>query len=437
MQKYSGEIVAKNSPSQGKGEVMHEELNPFKIAQYQLDLAAKKLGLDAGIHQRLRWPERVLIVSIPVRMDDGSIRVFEGYRSQYNDFCGPTKGGIRYHPNVSLDEVKALSAWMTWKCAVVGLPYGGAKGGIICDTKTMSLGEIERLTRRYTFMISPLLGPEKDIPAPDVYTNPQTMAWIMDTFSILRGYTVPGVVTGKPLDLGGSLGRNEATARGCVFVVREACKKLGIDPAKATAAVQGYGNAGSIAARLLHEMGVKIVAVSDSKGGIHNPAGLDPLKVEEVKAKHGSVTDVKEAEAVSNEEILELPVDILIPAALENVITEKNAAKIKAKISGEAANGPTTPGADQILHNNGVFVIPDILANAGGVTVSYFEWVQNLYTFYWSETEVNKHLERVMVQSFDKVYNMHVNEKVDMRTAAYMVAVKRVAEAGLKCGLFP
>jgi glutamate dehydrogenase/leucine dehydrogenase len=301
----------------------------------------------------------------------------------------------------------------------------------------MSLNEIERLTRRYTFMISPLLGPEKDIPAPDVYTNPQTMAWIMDTFSMLKGYTVPGVVTGKPLDLGGSLGRHEATARGCVFVVREACKKLGIDPAKATAAVQGYGNAGSIATRLLQELGVKIIAVSDSKGGVYNKDGLDALKVSEVKARHGSVTALKEADAISNEEILELPVDILIPAALENVITEKNAAKIKAKVSGEAANGPTTPAADQILHNNGVFVIPDILANAGGVTVSYFEWVQNLYTFYWTEDEVNKHLERVMMQSFEKVYSMHVKEKVDMRTAAYMVAVKRVSDAGLKRGLFP
>lgn len=416
---------------------MPEELNPFKIAQQQLDIAAKKLGLDAGVHERLRWPERVLTVSIPVRMDSGKIRVYEGYRSQYNDWCGPTKGGIRYHPNVSLDEVKALSAWMTWKCAVVGLPYGGGKGGIICDPKNMSLGELERLTRRYTFMISPIIGPEKDIPAPDVYTNSQTMAWIMDTFSILKGYTVPGVVTGKPLVLGGSLGRNEATARGCVFTVREACKKLGINPSKATAAVQGYGNAGCIAAKLLRELGVKIVAVSDSKGGVYNKAGIDPFKAEETKAKKGSVTAVKEADAISNEDILELPVDILIPAALENVITEKNAKKVKAKISGEAANGPTTPAADQILHKNGVFVIPDILANAGGVTVSYFEWVQNLYTFYWTEEEVNKHLERVMVQSFEKVYDMHKKEKVDMRTAAYMVAVKRVAEAGLKRGMFP
>jgi glutamate dehydrogenase len=416
---------------------MPEELNPFKIAQLQLDIAAKKLGLDAGIHERLRWPERVLTVSIPVRMDSGKIRVYEGYRSQYNDWCGPAKGGIRYHPNVTLDEVKALSAWMTWKCAVVGLPYGGSKGGIICDPKNMSLGELERLTRRYTFMISPIIGPEKDIPAPDVYTNAQTMAWIMDTFSILRGYTVPGVVTGKPLVLGGSLGRNEATARGCVFTVREACKKLGIDPSKATAAVQGYGNAGCIAAKLLKELGVNIIAVSDSKGGIYNKSGIDPSKVEDVKTKKGSVVAFKEADAISNEDLLELPVDILIPAALENVITEKNAKKVKAKISAEAANGPTTPGADQILHKNGVFVIPDILANAGGVTVSYFEWVQNLYTFYWTEDEVNKQLERVMVRSFENVYDMHKKEKVDMRTAAYMVAVKRVAEAGLKRGMFP
>jgi glutamate dehydrogenase len=418
---------------------MQEELNPFKIAQQQLDVAAKKLKLDPGIHERLRWPERVLTVSIPVRMDDGTIRIFEGYRSQYNDWCGPTKGGIRYHPGVTLDEVKALSAWMTWKCAVVGLPFGGGKGGIICDPKNMSMGEIERLTRRYTFMISPLIGPERDIPAPDVYTNSQTMAWIMDTYSMLKGYTVPGVVTGKPLDIGGSLGRNEATARGCVFVIREACKKLGIELSKTTAAVQGYGNAGSIAARLLQELGVTIVAVSDSRGGVYCKSGIDACKAAEVKAREGSVTAVTGAgiEPISNEALLELPVDILVPAALENVITEKNASRVKAKIIGEAANGPTTPGADQLLCRNGVLAIPDILANAGGVTVSYLEWVQNLYTFYWSEEEVNRHLERVMVQSFEKVYAMQQEQGVDMRTAAHMVAVRRVAEAGMKRGLFP
>jgi glutamate dehydrogenase len=418
---------------------MQEELNPFKIAQQQLDVAAKKLKLDPGIHERLRWPERVLTVSIPVRMDDGTIRIFEGYRSQYNDWCGPTKGGIRYHPGVTLDEVKALSAWMTWKCAVVGLPFGGGKGGIICDPKNMSMGEIERLTRRYTFMISPLIGPERDIPAPDVYTNSQTMAWIMDTYSMLKGYTVPGVVTGKPLDIGGSLGRNEATARGCVFVIREACKKLGIELSKTTAAVQGYGNAGSIAARLLQELGVTIVAVSDSRGGVYCKSGIDACKAAEVKAREGSVTAVTGAgiEPISNEALLELPGHILVPAALENVITEKNASRVKAKIIGEAANGLTTPGADQLLCRNGVLAIPDILANAGGVTVSYLEWVQNLYTFYWSEEEVNRHLERVMVQSFEKVYAMQQEQGVDMRTAAHMVAVRRVAEAGMKRGLFP
>jgi glutamate dehydrogenase len=418
---------------------MQEELNPFKIAQHQLDIAAKRLNLDPGVHERLRWPERVLTVSIPVRMDDGAIRIFEGYRSQYNDWCGPTKGGIRYHPHVTLDEVKALSAWMTWKCAVVGLPFGGAKGGIICDPKKMSIGEVERLTRRYTFMISPLLGPERDIPAPDVYTNSQTMAWIMDTYSMLKGYTVPGVVTGKPLDIGGSLGRNEATARGCVFVIREACKKLGLELSQATAAVQGYGNAGSIAAQLLQELGVKIVAISDSRGGVHCQTGIDACKAAEVKAQAGSVTAIKGEgiTAISNEELLELPVDILVPAALENVITENNGSRIKAKIIGEAANGPTTPTADQLLCGNRVFAIPDILANAGGVTVSYLEWVQNLYTFYWSEDEVNRHLERVMVQAFEKVYAMHKEQNVDMRTAAHMVAIRRVAEAGTKRGLFP
>jgi glutamate dehydrogenase len=417
---------------------MQEELNPFKIAQYQLDIAARKLDLDPGVHTRLRWPERVLTVSVPVRMDDGTTRIFEGYRSQYNDWCGPTKGGIRYHPGVTLDEVKALSAWMTWKCAVVGLPFGGAKGGVICDPKEMSIGEVERLTRRYTFMISPLIGPERDIPAPDVDTNSQTMAWIMDTYSMLKGYTVPGVVTGKPLDIGGSLGRVEATARGCVFVIREACKKLGIELSKATAAVQGFGNVGSNAAMLLQELGVKVVAVSDSRGGIYCGDGIDARKAIDVRTP-GSVAALtdKGIKPISNDDLLELPVDILIPAALENVITQKNADRIKAKIVGEAANGPTTPAADQILCGKGVFVLPDILANAGGVTVSYLEWVQNLYTFYWSEDEVNKHLERVMVQSFNKVYDMHAGHKADMRTAAYMVGVRRVAEAGMKRGMFP
>ncbi len=416
---------------------MPEQLNPRLIAQRQLDIAAEVLNLDNNLHKRLREPAIVLKVSIPVKMDDGSVEVFGGWRSQHNNFRGPTKGGIRYHPDTTEDEVVALSMWMTWKCAVVNLPYGGGKGGIRCNPKGMSIGEVERLTRRYTFMISPIIGPEKDIPAPDVYTNPQTMAWIMDTYSILKGYTVPGVVTGKPIDLGGSVGRNEATARGCVFTIREALKTLGADPTTATAAVQGYGNAGSISARLLHEMGVKVVAVSDSKGGVLNMDGLDPLSVLKHKEETGSVVDFPGSKPISNEDILGLEVDVLVPAALENVITSVNADKVKARIVGEAANGPTTPDADEILFKNGVFVIPDILANAGGVTVSYFEWVQNLYNFHWDEERVNTELEKVMVNSFNEVYSIAKQRKVNNRLAAYLLAVDRVARAGVERGLFP
>ncbi len=416
---------------------MAEELNPRKIAQMQLEHAAELINLDPNMLSRLREPAVVLKVSIPVKMDDGTVKVFQGWRSQHNNFRGPTKGGIRYHPNTNEDEVIALSMWMTWKCAVVNLPYGGAKGGIRCNPKEMSLGEVERLTRRYTFMISPIIGPEKDIPAPDVYTNPQTMAWIMDTFSILKGYTVAGVVTGKPTDIGGSVGRNEATARGCVFTIREALKVLGIDPTTTTAAIQGYGNAGSISAHLLKELGVKVIAVSDSKGGIINRDGLDPDEVLKHKSETGSVINFPGSQPISNHDLLELDVDILVPAALENVITEKNAGNIKAKIIGEAANGPTTPEADRILHEKGVFVIPDILANAGGVTVSYFEWVQNLYNFHWDEERVNRELEKVMVGSFYDVHEVAKERKVDNRSAAYILAVSRVARAGIERGLFP
>ncbi len=416
---------------------MPEELNPKLIAQKQLDQAAEILNLDPNLHNRLREPALVLKVAVPVKMDDGNVVVFSGWRSQHNNFRGPTKGGIRYHPDTSEDEVVALSMWMTWKCAVVNLPYGGGKGGIRCNPKQMTLSEIERLTRRYTFMISPIIGPEKDIPAPDVYTNPQTMAWIMDTYSILKGYTVPGVVTGKPIDLGGSVGRNEATARGCVFTIREALKYLGIDPKSSTAAVQGYGNAGAISARLLSELGIKVIAVSDSKGGIINPDGIDPKAVLEYKNSTGSVVGFPGTKPISNEELLELEVDVLVPAALENVITSKNAGKIRAKVVGEAANGPTTPEADEILFKNGVFVLPDILANAGGVTVSYFEWVQNLYNFHWDEQRVNSELERVMVSSFEEVNSIAREKNINNRLAAYVLAVERVARAGIERGLFP
>lgn len=412
-------------------------LNPWEIALKQFDHAADKLRLDQGMRQILRVPRRQLTVSIPVRMDDGSYQVFEGYRVQHNLARGPAKGGIRYHPDVTLDEVKALAMWMSWKTAVVGIPYGGAKGGIVCNPKEMSEKELEGLTRRFTTEIAIIIGPEKDIPAPDVYTNPQTMAWIMDTFSMHQGYSVPGVVTGKPLSIGGSLGRNEATARGCMFTIREACKHLGLDPKGATVAVQGYGNAGAIAAMLLQEMGCKVIAVSDSKGGVQNSTGLDASKAVEHKAKTGSVVGFPGTKPISNEDLLELECDILVPAALENVITEKNAASINTKIIGEAANGPTTPEADEILYKKGVFVIPDILANAGGVTVSYFEWVQGLQGFFWTEEEVNGKLEKIMISSFTDVLQISEEKKVDMRTAAYMLAISRVAEATRLRGIYP
>ncbi|MBZ5553025.1 MAG: Glu/Leu/Phe/Val dehydrogenase [Acidobacteriia bacterium] len=414
-----------------------ETLNAFEIAQKQFADAADILGLDEGVRKKLRTPERCLTVAIPTRMDDGRLEVFVGHRVQHNTTRGPAKGGIRFHPNVTLDEVKALASWMTWKCATVGIPYGGAKGGITCNPKEMSQGELERMTRRYASEISIIIGPEKDIPAPDVYTNAQTMAWIMDTYSMNKGYAVPGVVTGKPLALGGSLGRNEATAQGCVYIIEEAAKKLGIDLKTATAVIQGYGNAGSIAAYLLHDLGVKIIAVSDSRGGILNTQGFDPRKVLEFKNQTGSVVGFPGTEPISNEEILKLKCDILVPAALENCITLKNAAKINAKIVAEAANGPTTPGADEILFDRKIVVLPDILANAGGVTVSYFEWVQNVQELYWDIEDVNSRLKKIMTRSFNDVYAIHKDKKINMRKAAYVLAVGRVAEAFKLRGLFP
>ena len=412
-------------------------INPWAVAQQQFDLAAEHLHLDAGARQVLREPRRALTVTFPVKMDDGTVRVFTGYRVQHNLGRGPAKGGIRYHQNVSIDEVKALAMWMTWKCAVVGIPYGGGKGGVIVDPKKLSLKELEALTRRFTTEISVLIGPERDIPAPDVNTNAQVMAWMMDTYSMHQGYTVPAVVTGKPISLGGSEGRNEATARGAVYCVVDAAKHLGMDLKKATVAVQGFGNAGSIAARLIRDEGATVIAVSDTGGGILNKAGLDIDRVIGWKKEHGTVVGFPGAEAITNDQLLEVKCDVLIPAALENQISAANASRVKAKIVAEAANGPTTPEADAILHEKGVFIIPDILCNAGGVTVSYFEWVQDLNRDHWSETVVNAKLKEIMDRSFGEVLAMSLLEEVNMRTAAYLVAVKRVADATAMRGLYP
>ncbi|TLZ70088.1 MAG: Glu/Leu/Phe/Val dehydrogenase [Methanobacteriota archaeon] len=415
-----------------------ETLNPFEVAQRQIDRVGKRLKLDPGLLEVLKHPKRELTVNFPVRMDDGSIRVYTGYRVQYNDALGPFKGGIRYHWNVTLDEVRALSCWMTWKCSVMGIPYGGAKGGVICNPKEMSRGENERMTRRYASAISIIIGPEKDIPAPDVYTDGQTMAWIMDTISMNVGYAVPGVVTGKPVAIGGSLGRDEATSRGLMYATREAAKHLGVKLKGATVAVEGFGNVGSHYARLMHaEQGSKIVAVSDSTGGVHSADGLDPVKVLAFKEKTGSVQGFPGTTKVTNEDLLELDVEVLAPCALENQITSANAGRIKAKIVAEGANGPTTPEADDILFKRGTTVLPDILANGGGVTVSYFEWVQNLQEFFWTKAEVDSKLESHMVKAFDSVWATHEKEKIDMRQAAYMVAIARVVEAYKYRGIFP
>jgi glutamate dehydrogenase (NAD(P)+) len=413
-------------------------INPFETARKQIDIVADLLTLDPGMRQILKHPKRELTVNFPVRMDDGSYRVFTGHRVQYNMARGPTKGGIRYHPQVTIDEVRALAAWMTWKCAVVNLPYGGGKGGVICDPKSMSKAELERLTRRYAAEIAPIIGPEMDIPAPDVYTDSQTMAWIMDTYSMLKGYSVPGVVTGKPISLGGSEGRGEATGRGCAYVIREAAQHAGVRVKGGTVAVQGFGNAGSVAANLLHdEQGAKIVAVSDSKGGIYHADGFNPHAVEEHKAKTGSVVGFPGTKSVTNEEILETKADILIPAALENQITKKVAEKVQAKIVAEAANGPTLPEADTVLFEKKVVVLPDILANAGGVTVSYFEWAQDIQGYFWPLAEVNQKLETVMVRSYNDVYKVAEARHVHNRTAAYVLAIQRVVDAIKIRGIYP
>ncbi len=412
-------------------------VNPWAVAQQQFDLAAERLGLDEGMRAVLREPRRELTVHFPVHMDDGSVRVFTGYRVQHNLGRGPAKGGIRYHQDVSRDEVKALAMWMTWKCAVVGIPYGGGKGGVIVDPKKLSIREVEALTRRFFTEIEILIGPEKDIPAPDVNTNAQIMAWMMDTYSMHAGYTVPGVVTGKPISLGGSEGRNEATARGTVFCIIEATRHLGMELNKCRVAIQGFGNAGSIAATLISAEGSTVVAVSDSTGGIHNAAGLDIGRVLAWKKEHGTVQGFPGAVDVSSSDVLTVECDILIPAALENQITADNAGDVKARLIAEAANGPTTPEADQILWKKSKFMIPDILCNAGGVTVSYFEWVQDLNRDHWSEAVVNEKLKEIMVKAFTSVLAIARREQVDMRTAAYLLAVERVADAMQMRGLYP
>jgi glutamate dehydrogenase/leucine dehydrogenase len=413
-------------------------INPFEVALKQLDEAAKLIKLDKGLHQVLANPKRVLTVSLPVKMDTGEIHVFTGFRSQHNDARGPYKGGIRYHPQVSIDEVKALSMWMTWKCAVADIPYGGGKGGIICNPKEMSDGELERMTRRYAYAIADIIGPHTDIPAPDVYTGGKEMAWIMDTYSALKGnYVQPELITGKPLAIGGSLGRNEATGRGLSFTVREAVKKLKINIKTATVAVQGFGNAGQFSSQLVQEQGAKVIAASDSKGGVYNKNGIDIISLRKHKEKTGSVVGFAGAKSISNEEVLETDCTILIPAALENQITSKNAGRVKAKIVAEAANGPTTPEADDVLYRNKTLVIPDILANGGGVTVSYFEWLQNLRRQYWSEKEVNEMLDTSITKAFLNVYDTHEEYGVNMRKASTVLAVNRVVEAVKIRGLWP
>jgi glutamate dehydrogenase (NAD(P)+) len=407
-----------------------EVFNPFEMAQRQLDEAAELLQLDPAVHQLLRWPLRELHVSLPVKMDDGSTRIFQGFRIQYNDARGPSKGGIRYHSGETVDTVRALAAWMTWKTALVDVPLGGGKGGIICDPKSLSEGELERLSRAYIRQVGRMLGLEKDVPAPDVYTTPQIMAWMADEFAIMQGYNEFGMITGKPLALGGSAGRGDATARGGMYCMREASKAIGLELSAASTAIQGYGNAGSFAHKLGEELfGLKIVAVSDSRGGIYQPAGLSYAQVSAHKAKTGSVINFPGAQNITNEELLELDVTILVPAALENVINEENAANIKAKIVAELANGPTTPEADEILHEMGVYVIPDFLCNAGGVTVSYFEMVQNSYGYYWEESVVHERLDKKITAAFWNVHKMAEQQKVHNRLAAYLLAVSRVAEA--------
>jgi glutamate dehydrogenase (NAD(P)+) len=414
-----------------------EERSAYAIAIRQLEAAAYYLNLDRSLLEVLKHPRRELIVNFPVKMDDGSIRVFTGYRVHHNPARGPAKGGIRYHPEVTLDETRALAMWMTWKCAVVNIPYSGAKGGVVCDPKRLSIHELENLTRRYITEISIMVGPESDIPAPDIGTNPQVMAWIMDTYSMHKGYTVPAVVTGKPVAIGGSEGRLEATGRGVTVVAHEAAKMLGFGLEGARVVIQGFGNVGSATAKLMHQAGAKVVAISDARGGIYNPNGLDIPSLLHCAGRDGCIQAYRDADHLTNKELLELPCDILVPAAIHGVITSENAHNIRARIIVEAANGPVTPDADRILQDNGVLVVPDILANAGGVVVSYFEWVQDLQAFFWEEDEVNARLEKVMRRSFEHVRQVAEKNKVDLRMGAYIIGVQRVAEATTIRGIYP
>lgn len=418
-----------------KDRFLNEE-NPFEAMMSRFDRAAELLDLEPGIYKVLRSAEKEITVSIPVLMDNGEVEVFTGIRVMHNTSRGPAKGGIRFDMNVSLDEVKALAAWMTWKCAVVNIPFGGAKGGVICDPLKMSVGELERVTRRYTSGIVSTLGPDSDVPAPDVNTNERVMAWLMDTYSMHVGHTVNAVTTGKPVEMGGSLGRREATGRGVMFTAIDALNHLKMDVKGATVAVQGFGNVGSVAAQLMAREGCKIVAISDRTGGYHNPKGIDVDDAIAHVKKHRSLEGYNKGDVITNEQLLELEVDVLVPAALENVITTKNAKKVKAKVICEGANGPTTAAADAILDEKGIFVIPDILANAGGVTVSYFEWVQNRGGYYWDEQTVNDRLKSIMDKSFADVLKLSQQHKVNMRTAAYMVAISRVATVHRLRGIY-
>jgi glutamate dehydrogenase (NAD(P)+) len=409
----------------------------WETALSQLDEAAELMSLSPGVHEILRAPKRTLIVSVPFRMDDGTTRVYQGYRVHHNVTRGPAKGGIRYSPLVGLDEVKALAMWMTWKCAVAGIPFGGAKGGVTVEPKEHSRAELERMTRRYASEILPLIGPERDIPAPDMNTNEETMSWIMDTYSMNQGYSVPGVVTGKPVAIGGSKGRGGATSRGVMYMIFSTLKQLGLGIDEVSVAIQGYGKVGGFAAQLLHDAGCRVVAVSDVEGGLYREKGLDPEAINRHKQEAGTVVGFPGCDPVTNEELLEVKCDVLVPAAIEGVITVKNADKIKARVICEAANGPVTFEADKILGEHGVFVVPDILANSGGVSVSYFEWVQDIQAYFWSEDEVNDRLRLIMERAFQEVYDLAQEKGITMRQAAHWIGVGRVAEAQLTRGLFP
>jgi glutamate dehydrogenase (NAD(P)+) len=413
------------------------ESNPWRTAQHQFDEAAEILKLDPGLRKILREVQREFTCHFPVQMDDKTVRNFTGFRIQHNINRGPAKGGLRFHPDVSLDEVKALAMWMTWKCAVVNIPYGGAKGGVIVDPYSLSANELEHLTRRFATEISILVGPDRDIPAPDVGTNAQVMAWFMDTLSMHRGYSVTASVTGKPVEVGGSLGRAEATGRGVMICTVAALETMGLKPFNQRVVVQGFGNVGSVSAKLLEEAGCQIVAVSEDYGGIYNPLGLSVKRLFDYRAREGTLKGFPGAELIPNDELLKLDCDVLVPAALENQITSQNGHDIKAKLIVEGANGPTTPEADEILRKRGIIVVPDILANAGGVTVSYFEWVQDLQSFFWSEHEINARLESIMTRSFKEVLAIRAEKKVDMRMAAYLLAVNRVAVATADRGIYP